>query len=303
MPGRISKHAFAVEFGRAKTKHVRRRIGDVLDHDVEVHLLRDGRARPGRRTMARSELERETGGRLVGRDDYEIVAGVGDRMFQECGVEPCEPSRVRTVEDEVVQASAHALNGLIQRPQLPEQHGRVGCWGIQLRDEEDHVNAKSAQPPRVPVAGSAIRTAGRSDKAARPLMLAGRPEAVELRPMSLGRRPGWAVNDCRALGPLPLLTGGERPGVGYHSLTRRGHCWFISFGAERWYVLASRALSGSFHRGKMYRYVRAESDLDRQDWLRTEQNVYLSSGLITPDDLVDGVSRCLRCALPSPACL
>src|SRR5665647_251638 len=129
MPGRISKHAFAVEFGRAKTKHVRRRVGDTLDHDVEVHLLRDGRVRPGRRTMVGSELEREAGGRLVSRDDYEIVACVGDRMVQECGVEPCEPSRVRTVEDDVVQASAHALNGLIRRPQLPEQQGRVGCWG------------------------------------------------------------------------------------------------------------------------------------------------------------------------------
>ena len=40
MPGRISKHAFAVESGRAETKYVRRRVGDTLDHDVEVHLLR-----------------------------------------------------------------------------------------------------------------------------------------------------------------------------------------------------------------------------------------------------------------------
>ena len=39
----------------------------------------------------------------------------------------------------------------------------------------------------------------------------------------------------------------------------------------------------------MYRYVRVDSDLDRQDWLRTRQNVYLGSGLITPGDLTDGV--------------
>jgi N-acyl-L-homoserine lactone synthetase len=39
----------------------------------------------------------------------------------------------------------------------------------------------------------------------------------------------------------------------------------------------------------MYRYVRVESDVDRQDWLRTRQNVYLDAGLITDDDLVDGV--------------
>ena len=116
MPGRISKHAFAVEFGRAKTKHVRRRVSDTLDHDVEVYLLRDGRVRPGRRTMVRSELKRQAGGRVAGRDDHVIVACVGDRMVQECGVEPCEPSRVGTVEDDVVRASAHALNGLSRRP-------------------------------------------------------------------------------------------------------------------------------------------------------------------------------------------
>jgi N-acyl-L-homoserine lactone synthetase len=39
----------------------------------------------------------------------------------------------------------------------------------------------------------------------------------------------------------------------------------------------------------MYRYVRVESDVDRRDWLSTRQNVYLGSGLITADDLVDGV--------------
>jgi hypothetical protein len=65
MPGRISKQAFAVWFGCAETKHVRRRVGDTLDHDVEVHLLWDGRVRPGRCAMVRSELEREAGGRVV----------------------------------------------------------------------------------------------------------------------------------------------------------------------------------------------------------------------------------------------
>ena len=134
MPGRISKHAFAVEPGRAETKYVRRRVGDTLDHDVEVHLLRDGRVRPGRRTMVRSELEREPGGRVVGRDDHEIVACVGDRVVQECGVEPRERSRVRTVEDDVVQASAHALNGPSRRPQLPHT-ARVYVAVGGLRDD------------------------------------------------------------------------------------------------------------------------------------------------------------------------
>jgi hypothetical protein len=128
MPGRISKHSFAVELGRAQTKHVRRRIGDTLDHDVEVHLLRDGRVRPGRRTMVRSELEREPRGRVISRGDHEIVACVGDRVVQERGVEPRECTRVRTVQDDVVQASVHALNGLSRRPQLP-QSARVEDTG------------------------------------------------------------------------------------------------------------------------------------------------------------------------------
>ena len=118
MPGRISEDAFAVEFGRPETKHMRCRVGDTLDHDVEVHLLRDGCIRPGRQTMARSELEPESGGCVVGRHDNESVACVGDRMVQECGVEPCEPSRVGTVENDVVQASEHAFNGLRRRLQL-----------------------------------------------------------------------------------------------------------------------------------------------------------------------------------------
>jgi len=118
MPGWISKHSFAVEFGRAQAKHVRCRVGDTLDHDVEVHLLRDGGVRPGRRTMVRSELECEPRGRVISRDDHEFVACVGDSVVQERGVEPRECSRVGTVEDDVVQASVHALNGLSRRKQL-----------------------------------------------------------------------------------------------------------------------------------------------------------------------------------------
>jgi hypothetical protein len=127
MPGRISKHSFAIELGRAQSKHVRGRVGDTLNHDVEVHLLRDGPVRPDRRTMVRSELELEPRARVIGRDHHEFVAGVGDRGVQERGVEPRECTRVRTVEDHVVQASVQALNGLSRRPQLPH------CVNVSLR--------------------------------------------------------------------------------------------------------------------------------------------------------------------------
>jgi hypothetical protein len=48
-------------------------------------------------------------------------------MLQEGGVEPRESSRVRTVEDDVVQASAHAFNGLSRVPPLPLGRLWAGC--------------------------------------------------------------------------------------------------------------------------------------------------------------------------------
>ena len=39
----------------------------------------------------------------------------------------------------------------------------------------------------------------------------------------------------------------------------------------------------------MYRYVRVKSERDRQDWLMTRQNMYLGAGVITDDDLMEGV--------------
>ncbi len=99
--------AFATEFRCSEANHVRRRVSDVPDHDFEVHLLGDGRVRPGRRTMVGSKLEREPRGSVVGRDDHEIVAVVRDRPVEECGVEPREPCWVRAVEDDVMQTSAH----------------------------------------------------------------------------------------------------------------------------------------------------------------------------------------------------
>jgi catechol 2,3-dioxygenase-like lactoylglutathione lyase family enzyme len=84
--------------------------------------------------MVRSELERQPGGRVVGRDDHEVVACIGDRLAKDRGVEPRERSRVRTVEDDVVDASAHAPNALSRRPSFAAgaHHAVVrirGCLG------------------------------------------------------------------------------------------------------------------------------------------------------------------------------
>ena len=84
MPCRINRHGFATQPSDAETKHVRRDDGDpdadadadadADDHDVEVCLRRDGRVRPGRRSITRSEPEPEPAGCVVCRDDREIVA-------------------------------------------------------------------------------------------------------------------------------------------------------------------------------------------------------------------------------------
>jgi hypothetical protein len=57
VPGRVRVDAFAVEFPRAQGQYPRACRGHVLYHHVEMHLLRPGRVRPGRRLVAGGELE------------------------------------------------------------------------------------------------------------------------------------------------------------------------------------------------------------------------------------------------------
>ena len=93
-----------------RCRPVRRRLGHILDHDVEVYLLRDDNAWPRLLTVRRGELAREPRVRLPVRDDHELVSRVRDRLVEEGGVEDRECSPVRAVEDDVVQASAQALD-------------------------------------------------------------------------------------------------------------------------------------------------------------------------------------------------
>lgn len=89
MPGRVSENAFAAEFGRAQAQDLGRRSDHILDHDVEMNLLWDDGAWPGRLVVVGGELEREPRARLIVRDDYEIVSCVRDGLAQEGGVEIC----------------------------------------------------------------------------------------------------------------------------------------------------------------------------------------------------------------------
>ena len=79
MPGRVGVDVFAVELYRAERQDARAGSGHILDHDVEVKLLRYGRVRPGGRAMAGDKLEGQAGrGRTASHHDP-VVAAVGDR--------------------------------------------------------------------------------------------------------------------------------------------------------------------------------------------------------------------------------
>ena len=58
----IGEDILPLQRARAQPEHVLGRGADVLDHDVEVQLLRDRRVRPRGRPVCGCELERQPGG-------------------------------------------------------------------------------------------------------------------------------------------------------------------------------------------------------------------------------------------------
>jgi hypothetical protein len=77
----------AVEFCRAQCHHSLASGGGILDHDVEVDLLRYRGIRPGRWLVTRSKLERQAGGRIAGGDDNPVGATVCNRQPEQGRVE------------------------------------------------------------------------------------------------------------------------------------------------------------------------------------------------------------------------
>jgi len=106
--GGIGEHVLAVELSGAERKDTRRRHGDALHHDVEVHLLRDGRVWPGGWAMVGGELKCQSGCRVILGDHDEVFAVIGDGLAQQFRIEPAERSRIWTIEDEVVNSPEHA---------------------------------------------------------------------------------------------------------------------------------------------------------------------------------------------------
>jgi len=106
--GGIGKHVLAVELSGAERKDACRGLDDALDHHVQVHLLRDDRAWPGGWAMVGGELKCQPGCRVVLGDHDEVFAVIGDGLTQQFRIEPCQRSRIWTIEDEVVNSSEHA---------------------------------------------------------------------------------------------------------------------------------------------------------------------------------------------------
>ena len=79
---------------RSQGQHARPGGFDVIDHDVEVHLLRPGRVRPPGRLEVRGQLEADPRGRVAGRHDREVVLLPGDGQPEQPGVERGQRGRV-----------------------------------------------------------------------------------------------------------------------------------------------------------------------------------------------------------------
>jgi hypothetical protein len=104
-PSRIGEHSVAGQLRGAQGQHAGGGLGHILDHHVQVDLLRHGHLRPGRRAVVRRALEGEPGRAVVVGHHDEVVVGVGDRLAQQAAVERGQGVRIRAVQDDVVQAA------------------------------------------------------------------------------------------------------------------------------------------------------------------------------------------------------
>jgi hypothetical protein len=111
MARRVRVHVVAT--GQApctKPQHRFLRAVEIVNHHIEVKLLRAGRVRPIRRLMIRGELKSQSRSLGVFRGYDPVLRLIGDGKSQEFRIERCQGYWVGTIDDYVVFATNHALS-------------------------------------------------------------------------------------------------------------------------------------------------------------------------------------------------
>jgi hypothetical protein len=87
-------------------EHLRLGLIDVVDHDVDMELLREGRVGPARRLVVGGVLEAQADGPAVADIDP-VPIHPGDRQAQQLRIEPRQRPRIWTVEHHTSQSTDH----------------------------------------------------------------------------------------------------------------------------------------------------------------------------------------------------
>lgn len=95
------------QLASSQRQHLRYGSVKIVDHHIEVELLRLLGVGPSRRSMVGRRLKGKTGGRVGRRDHDPVRAGVGHRQAEEFGVERGQRRGIRAVDDHVVGAADH----------------------------------------------------------------------------------------------------------------------------------------------------------------------------------------------------
>jgi hypothetical protein len=108
MPGRIDENAVTlVRSASAQFEYLGFADGEIVDHDIEMNLLRVGGIWPAGRHEIGRELESESRRGVVARDHDPVVRLEDDWQANKGRVETSQPGGIRTVDDDVVVASNH----------------------------------------------------------------------------------------------------------------------------------------------------------------------------------------------------
>lgn len=99
----------AGELARSEIQNSGPSVGDVVDHDVELELLRPVWIGPLSGPLVRGKLKRDSGGPIVAGYHDPVAAVVGNRQPQELGVEGRERAGIGAVDNRVVKSPNHDL--------------------------------------------------------------------------------------------------------------------------------------------------------------------------------------------------